>query len=167
MSEKKQFYIMCGIPGSGKSTFAKRIVGIYKKYEKYGVSIEIVSRDEIRFSLIKPGDYYFSKEDEVFSTYIKNLKKSLNNNNVTIADATHLNFASRKKLLTPLVKDLKNVDIFLVKMETSLETALERNEKRKGTDRYVPRDVIKRMYFSMDEPQKEEGFDIIPVKEGE
>ena len=52
-------------------------------------------------------------------------------------------------------------------METSLETALERNEKRKGTDRYVPRDVIRRMYFSMDEPQKEEGFDIVPVKEKE
>ena len=78
-----------------------------------------------------------------------------------------MNFASRKKLLTPLVKDLKNVDIFLVKMETSLETALERNEKRKGTDRYVPRGVIRRMYFSMDEPQKEEGFDIVPVKEKE
>jgi len=164
MSENKEFYIMCGIPGSGKSTFAKRIAEIYEKYEN---SIEIISRDDIRFSLIKPGEEYFSKEKEVFSTYIEKLKKSLKENNVTIADATHLNFASRKKLLTPLVKDLKNVDIFLVKMETSLETALERNEKRKGTDRYVPRDVIKRMYFSMDEPQKEEGFDIIPVKEGE
>ena len=164
MNEIKQFYIMCGIPGSGKSTFAKKITEIY---EKHNISIETVSRDEIRFSLIKPGEEYSSQEKEVFSIYIENLKKSLNNNNITIADATHLNFASRKKLLTPLVKDLKNVDIFLVKMETSLETALERNEKRKGTDRYVPRGVIRRMYFSMDEPQKEEGFDIVPVKEKE
>ena len=102
MNEIKQFYIMCGIPGSGKSTFAKKITEIY---EKHNISIETVSRDEIRFSLIKPGEDYFSKEKEVFSIYIENLKKSLNNNNITIADATHLNFASRKKLLTPLVKE--------------------------------------------------------------
>ena len=53
MNEIKQFYIMCGIPGSGKSTFAKKITEIY---EKHNISIETVSRDEIRFSLIKPGE---------------------------------------------------------------------------------------------------------------
>ena len=111
MNEIKQFYIMCGIPGSGKSTFAKKITEIY---EKHNISIETVSRDEIRFSLIKPGEDYFSKEKEVFSIYIENLKKSLNNNN-NYRRCYAFEFCIKKKIINPFSKRFKKCRYFLSK----------------------------------------------------
>jgi len=49
-------YIMCGCPGSGKTTWLKDHV-------KPGSAI--ISRDAIRFSLLKEGEDYFSHEEEV------------------------------------------------------------------------------------------------------
>ena len=46
---------MVGAPGAGKSTFIKN------NKDKLCGSVNIVSRDEIRFSLLKDGDEYFSK----------------------------------------------------------------------------------------------------------
>ena len=52
----KKLYVMCGGPGSGKSTWIKKNLPTFKGYTK------VVSRDEIRFSLVKEGEEYFSKE---------------------------------------------------------------------------------------------------------
>ena len=48
-------YVMCGVPGCGKSTWCKNNVPEDAVY---------VSRDEVRFSMLKPTDAYFSKEQE-------------------------------------------------------------------------------------------------------
>ena len=61
-------YLMCGIPGSGKSTYAKTNKDL--KYCKY------ISRDDIRYSLLKDEDDYFSKEKQVFRTFIAQIKRS-------------------------------------------------------------------------------------------
>lgn len=53
-------YVMIGIPGSGKSTWAK---ANKKEKDIY------VSRDEVRFSLLQDGDEYFSKEKEVLKEF--------------------------------------------------------------------------------------------------
>ena len=52
-----ELILMMGIPGSGKSTWVKNHM---KSDDIY------ISRDEIRFSLLQPGDEYFSKEKEVW-----------------------------------------------------------------------------------------------------
>ena len=49
----KRIYILMGTPAAGKSTFLKKI--------KNGL---IVSRDAIRFSLLKEGEDYFAHETE-------------------------------------------------------------------------------------------------------
>ena len=51
----KTLWLMCGAPGSGKSWFAKNIL-------KTDDTWQYISRDEIRFSLIKEGEDYFGKE---------------------------------------------------------------------------------------------------------
>ena len=50
-------YILSGCPASGKSTFGKKMSKI--------TGIPIVSRDEIRFSLLKDDEDYFSHEEDV------------------------------------------------------------------------------------------------------
>ena len=63
MREKKKLYILSGVPGCGKSTWARNMM---KKDE----NIDIISRDKIRFSMVNEENGYFSREDEVFNKYV-------------------------------------------------------------------------------------------------
>ena len=97
----KTLWLMCGIPGSGKSTWIR-------EHEKYfEPSYKVISRDEIRFSMLGENDDYFSKEKEVWDEYVKQAKDSLSKNDDTILDATHLNEASRTKILRAFIKEKK------------------------------------------------------------
>lgn len=141
--------LMMGVPGSGKTTYAKKMMGDYDIY---------VSRDEIRFELVKEDEPYFSKEDEVLQTFIRTINDALPiAQRYVIADATHLNVGSRAKIL----KNLHNKpdSIYVVYVAVSLQTALERNAQRKGRA-LVPESSIKNMYKSISLPRKEEGIDM-------
>lgn len=148
---KNKLYIMCGCPGSGKTTFAKSMFP----------NAYYVSRDEIRFSYIKENDEYFSKEDKVFNEFIKRINFALSTNKDVVADATHLNAKSRMKLLAHLDINKEKTEVHAIVMQTPLKTCIERNENRKGTKSYVPKSVIKRMYYSFTQPTNEECYGII------
>ena len=144
----KTLWLMCGVPGSGKSYFAKNVL------LQDGQRCFYVSRDEIRFALIKENEEYFSKEDEVFDLFCHriNFFLGLVDSNV-IADATHLNTASRMKLLKHL--NLKDVNVIPVWMNTPEHICFERNEKREGRER-VPKGVIRRMYLQRNHPSSDD-----------
>lgn len=138
--------LLCGIPGSGKSTWAKEHANpIFDEY---------ISRDEIRFELVKEGEPYFSREEEVFKTFCARISMALRSGATVWADATHLNMRSRLKLLYNLKAKPDVIEI--VWMNTDFETAVARNENRKGTRAYVPPEVIKKMFISMAPPEFQE-----------
>lgn len=144
-------YILCGAPGSGKSYFAENH---FLKNE----TIYYVSRDKIRYSIIKEDDEYFSKETEVFNAFVWEIKNLLDSKTIpcsgVVADATHLNWASRRKLLNALGilnGKYSNIDIIVVYMRPDLNTVLTRNNSRTGRAK-VPEDVVRRMYNSQTSP---------------
>lgn len=148
---KNKLYIMVGVPGSGKSTYAK----------KHFPGASYVSRDKIRFDLVAENEEYFSKEDEVFTEFINTINLELAYGNDVVADATHLNPKSRHKLLKNLdINLIRNIEIIAVIMATPLEECIKRNENRKGTRAYVPPEVIKKMYNSFKTPTFEELYTI-------
>ena len=138
MSEVKQnLYVMVGIPGSGKSTYAK----------KNFTDAKYVSRDEIRFSLLDDNDEYFSKEDKVFIQFTNEINKGLAEGKDVVADATHLTPKSRAKLFSHLRFDTEKVRVIAVYMETPFRVCSERNRERivENPKTYVPKNVLMTM----------------------
>lgn len=139
-----KLYISCGIPGSGKSTFLKKYVG---KDEA------VISRDEIRFTLVREDEPYFSHEKEVYSSFINIIAEHINSGHNVYADATHLNSTSRTVLLNSLKKaGCIPSAVEAIFFDVPIDVCIERNEKRKGTRVYVPITVIRNMYSSLTYP---------------
>lgn len=162
-------YVVCGIPGSGKSTTFRSIKEIVDGIGKN--TFEIVSRDAIRFAKLRENKniQYFDKEKEVWKEYIDTIQKYLDEKiDFVIADATQLNQKSRNKLLDSL--NLKDVKIIPFSFELPLETCLSRNELRKNDElAYVPRGVIRRMNEQFEKPTFSEKYTysaIAKVNEG-
>ena len=130
----KTLYLMSGVPASGKSTYARKLAA--------SNGAVYISRDEIRFAILKDNEDYFSHEDEVFDLFIMNIQKTLDSGNDCIADATHLNIKSRLKTLNRL--DLNDVRIVLIMMDTPIYECLVRNSKRAGLT-MVPQRVLLNM----------------------
>lgn len=141
----KKVYLMCGPAGAGKSTWIR-------KHATPGTSAHI-SRDRIRFSMVKEDEYYFSREDEVYMEFTRQIMKAISCEWVdeVYIDATHLTKKSREKL----VKEIENVcipfDIIAVAIKPTLEQCLVQNAQRSGRE-LVPERVIMNMYSSFQDP---------------
>lgn len=153
--KRKKVWLMCGIPGSGKSTWIRsRLVP----------GAEWISRDNVRFAILTDEDDYFAHEDDVFDTFINYINQTLEKDEIhTIyIDATHLNKRSRDKVLRRIHKD--NIcDLTCVCFDVPLAVCHARNNLRSGRFR-VPASAIDNMYNSYRHPDKsQEHFDHILV----
>lgn len=148
---KPILYILCGCAGSGKSQFARRVFG-------ENLDVGIYSRDEIRFSMLKDGEDYFSHEEEAYKTFVHCIAFSLTKGWDVVADATHLNHYSRAKLTRELYKEgikFNQYEIIFIHMNTSINECIRRDKERSGRA-YVGSDIIHQMANSFVPPTKEE-----------
>lgn len=135
---KKIVWLLCGIPGSGKSTWIEQ--------NKLPNSV-IVSRDEIRFSIITDKDNYFGHEDEVWRQYVKKARMAILNHDIEniYLDATHINEASRNRILDLLVSfDLPHFEIRVIYFDVCFAVCCDRNAQRTDLAN-VPIKAIRRM----------------------
>lgn len=149
----KKVFLLSGTPGCGKSTWVRA---------QMEVNDEWISRDKIRFCLLKDEDDYFAYEDDVFDIFINYINQTLNNPNVEniFIDATHLNEKGRAKVLNKIISRKNIEELNCVCFTTPLEVCLERNEQRTGRSK-VPKSVVRRMFYSQTVPSINEGFDNI------
>ena len=140
-----KLYILIGAPGSGKSYFAKH-------HLIEGPGWRYISRDEVRFEIVKEDEEYFSHETKVFNEFVRRIKAAFNDDGVfnVIADATHLNWASRRKLINALGN--MKCDIIPVVINNDITTIIEQNEQRTGRS-CVPRSAVRRMFAQMTDPK--------------
>ena len=137
-------YVMVGCPGSGKSYY------LDKNVDKDNALI--VSRDEIRFSLLSDNDDYFAKERKVFKKFRNKIQEGLDSGRDVYADATHINGISRLKLLNSL--NLDNINIIPIVVKSSLDNCIERNSKREGRAR-IPEDALISSYNKFVDPKED------------
>ena len=143
------FVMLVGLPGSGKSTFAKEL--------KINHGYTIISSDEMRKELFNDVNNQ-DHNSEVFDEMLKRTIKCLQNGEDVVYDAT--NFSSKKRIhvLKSIEKYTNNRMCYF--FSTPYEMCLERNEKR---ERKVPEEVIKRLLYSFQVPSKNEGFTDIQI----
>jgi len=141
-------YILCGPSGCGKTTWAMNFM-------KEHNDIRYVSRDEIRFQLINPDESYFSREKEVFRRFATIIRHTLIDGFDCIADATHLNEFSRRKLTQAIDMYFKDYEIVYVSFNVSADTCIEHNANREGRAN-VPETVIRNMCRDFRTPSIEE-----------
>ena len=154
---KKKLYIMCGPAGSGKSTWIRCNA-------EAGTSAHI-SRDRIRFNMVKEDEYYFSREDEVYDEFVYQIIQALRSPWVdsVYADATHLTTKAREKLICKIntLCSAASYNLTAVVVKPELEVCLAQNAQREGRER-VPESVIRNMYNSFQHPFKDGlGYDYI------
>ena len=147
-------YILCGPSSSGKTTYAQHF---FKEHEEQ--DIRYVSRDEIRFSLLKGNENYFAHEKQVFKKFAGTITQTLIDGFDVIADATHLNIFSRKKLTNAIDKFYTDYQIIYIIFDISLQKLLERNKQRIGLAQ-VPDEVLERMYRDFSPPLHEDNREI-------
>lgn len=145
----KTLIVVMGPAAVGKSYFAKKI------QESHDDCV-IVSRDKIRFALLKDGEDYFAKENEVLRQFYHNINFALQNHKYVIADATHISKRSRNQLFRNV--NINNVRVVGVWIEVPVDIALKQNQARTGRG-VVPDDVIRNMFKSKCSPQEGEPFD--------
>ena len=142
----RKLVILAGIPGTGKSTFAKN-------YFKDG-KVVILSSDEIRVK--HTGSYSKLLEDMniVYREIIDEANKLfLENDNITvIIDSTCLT-DERRNLFADNIKNYDYLSLFLLKTN-NLSTIFKRNKMR-IQDKWVPEEVIIDMMEMYRNPTKE------------
>lgn len=143
----KTLYLMCGVPGSGKSTWGKA--------QAATMGAAYISRDECRFSILKPDEDYFSHEEEVFDMFVGLIQEALATNEYVIADATHNQERSRNQLLDRL--NLEGVTLVGVDFNVPLDVCLSQNDQRTGRAN-VPHSVIRRMWYQHVAPSENEKY---------
>lgn len=138
------FVCMVGLPGSGKSTYAKKFA------EKYDAVI--VSTDAIRKELYG-GEAVQGDGKEVFGIAYDRINRALQAGKWVVFDATSITAKSRRKVLSRIswYKGVKKV-VFIA---TPLDVVFRQNAAR---DRQVPEEVIMRMVKSFNVPMEEEGW---------
>ena len=134
---KPTCYIMSGIPGCGKSTWARKFTAEHD-------NVVNVSRDEIRFSLLTDGEDYFAREDDAIAIFYSEINEALAEGHDVIADATHISERALRNTMRRIDIDCNKV---LVSFDTPLDTCIARNALRDGRAR-VPERVIRNMWLS-------------------
>lgn len=152
-------YVMVGIPGSGKSTEAHKMI-------EADPSIIYISRDLVRMSIVKDNEHLFSHEDEVYGVFCDDVAAALADKHDVIADATHMSHGARSKLINALAKrgmTADKYDIVFICMDVSIEECIRRDDSREGRA-HVTAPVIRRMARSLSRPAIDEFPNIKEVR---
>ena len=146
--------LVCGLPGSGKSHFAKRF---FKKDNRKRINRKEILR--LLYEMTSFGDKwlekYFNEQDEFLVKHVerKICEHLLQNRRKILIDNTSVSASSRRTYLHIAKQMHKSIGVIL--LNTPLQKCLSRNQ---NSDDHIPDTVISNLYAGMDLPKKEEGF---------
>ena len=147
---KTCFYMVVGLPGSGKTYWA------YNKARPYDV---VLDSDEIRFE--EYGDAECQDDpSRIFNIMFQRTQAALRANHDVYYVATNLSSRRRLNLVKSLKKMFPDIHYYCVVMATPIDVCHERNSAR---ERVVPAYVIDRMLRQFEMPCEGEGWDKVLI----
>jgi predicted kinase len=142
-------YIAVGLPGSGKSTYAKNFIK--------DKDIEYLSSDELR-AVYGKDETDQSVTSIVFGHIKRKVDEYLKNGKNVLVDATSVNRKERSDYINTAKKYGAKVVALVFKMDR--DGLIARNQKRgEQGGRVVPDWVIDKMLAKYEEPSTSEGID--------
>ena len=143
-------YITVGLPGSGKSTYAKEFIK--------GKDIEYLSSDELR-AVYGKGEDDQTVTPIVFGHIKRKVDEFLKDGKNVLVDATSVNRKERSDYINTAKKYDAKVVALIFKMDR--QGLIDRNKKRgEQGGRVVPDFVIDKMLAKYEEPSFAEGIDV-------
>lgn len=139
--------MLCGIPGSGKSYFAKCL--------SHQTNAKIHSSDDLRQEILGNINYQ-DKNQDIFNILHSRIKADLIAGKSVIYDDTNINKKRRIAFLQELSK-IRCCKKCIV-IATPYGVCLKNNSLR---DRKVPEEVIRKMYMNWQPPHYSEGWEYI------
>ena len=144
-------YIAVGLPGSGKSTYAKNFIK--------DKDIEYLSSDELR-AKFGSGETDQTCTNQVFAYIKRKVDEFLKDGKNVMVDATNVNRKERSDYIKTAKKYGAKVVAIVFKMDR--QGLIERNKKRgEQGGRVVPDWVIDKMLAKFEEPSYSEGIDVM------
>jgi len=144
-------YITVGLPGSGKSTYAKNFIK--------DKDVEYLSSDSLR-AIYGKDETDQSVTSIVFGHIKKTVDEFLKDGKNVLVDATSVNRKERSDYINTAKKYGAKVVAIVFKMDR--QGLIERNKKRgEQGGRVVPDWVIDKMLNKFAEPSYDEGIDVI------
>jgi predicted kinase len=141
---KPQLIILCGLPCSGKSTYAK-------KFYTYKILSSDNYIEEIAKQKNKTYNEIFSYTiREATANFYEEVNAAAQTNYNVIIDRTNLKISTRKYF----INKFKNHEKTIVFFNTPLETIKARNTR---VGKIIPDKVLEDMYISLEIPTSEEG----------
>lgn len=147
---KQKVIILVGIPGSGKSTWAR-------EFQKEKGSYVRLNRDDYRLMLKNETFCYFKIEEAITIMQNEAIMTALSSKLNVIVDNTHVNLSYINNVVE-LVKH--NADISFKVFDTPLEVCIERDSKRLKP---VDPEIIKKMYDNFIKLKNSFDFKDIPA----
>ncbi len=150
--------MLIGIPGSGKTTLAKKI-----EVKGYCYINADSIREELYGSAAEQGD-----KEHVFNIFFERLDALMSEGKDVVIDNTNLNPKQRKPILQRAER-FGYSDVQLWLLDVPLDLCLARNKSR---DREVPEDIVANMFMELNRagrPKRTEGKVVIirPSKDGD
>jgi len=142
--------LLVGVPGSGKTTYAKKYISEYPRTPVH------LSSDKIREELYG-NESIQGNPAEVFSLMQKRAVEALNDGNDVIYDATNITRKDRASIIGVCPKFAK-IEVHII--WAPIETCIERDAARERT---VGKEVIDKMLKRFQAPYYDEGIDEITV----
>lgn len=144
-----KFFMMIGLPASGKSEQAKKFAAEY--------NAKIFSSDSLREEMFGNVNHQ-ADNDTLFKELHKRIRECLISKKNAVYDACNISYKRRMEFLKSLGKI--PCEKIAILMATPYEVCLERNAQR---ERKVPEHAIKRMYMSWNSPYWYEGWNDIQI----
>ena len=144
-------HLLVGIPGSGKSTYAKKL--------KEDLKCDVISTDTVR------NEHPDWEEPAIWVEVYQRAANALKNNVDVIFDATNPTEKVRKRFIEKVSEHQVKVVMGAYFFDTPWEECKERVIKRNSmpNERFLPPEVVESYGKSVTKPSLEEGFQFVKV----